>query len=86
MDSGHVDTPGTAGTDQGMLDALDHRQLRPAEDRRRSRLKWMFIGGRPTPPAGYRGLYEQPILGEAEDVGRSARLAAAGARRAVRPS
>lgn len=71
MDSGHENKPGTAGTDQGMLDALDHRQLRPRKDRRAARLRWMLIGGRPTPPAGYRGLYEQPIPGEPEDVGIS---------------
>jgi hypothetical protein len=66
---GHIDEPGTAGTDQGMLDALDHRHLRPAKERRKAGWRWLAIGERSTPPAGYRGLYERPIPGEPEDVG-----------------
>ncbi len=58
-----------AGTDQGMLDALESRHLRPKEERRKAGLKWLAIGERSTPPTGYRGLYEQPIPSEPEDVG-----------------
>jgi hypothetical protein len=66
---GHVDEPGTAGTDQGMLDALESRHLRPKGERRKAGLKWLAIGERSTPPTGYRGLYEQPIPKDPEDVG-----------------
>lgn len=61
--------PGTAGTDQGMLDALDHRHLRPERDRLRAGLKWLVVGGRSKPPAGYRGLYERPDPTKPDDVG-----------------
>jgi Patatin-like phospholipase len=68
-DKGHVDEKGAAGTDEGMLAALDHRRLRPKRERHKARLKWLAIGERSTPPTGYRGLYERPMPAEPEDVG-----------------